>query len=537
MSTDSLKSDALPHSQVDDIFGSDQQLHTDSDTPMSQQHGTSPSPSSTLRYSSHRCSAVRSDGDSDTRTILDYTQPLIQLELLPQEHQEKDALINKLSDQLAGWEELQTQLQEKDQLNRQYTEALQAAESTIAYLTACNLDSQRGYGSNSNSCTVNSDAALCRRCIELQTVLQEKEKLNNNLLELLNMTEKFITTYDCSEKNPETNDLYLKLETALLQLKPSSARKSPQDCFGTTVDLMEELQQHSLCQQEELCEENRHNAELPEKQRTGAAVHHCYNNTTTEHNGKRLGDIAAELPKDIESKGKHLQIEEFDDVSLNQKMTEVLKKCLNAAESAVASLAAHCKNVSSLASDKLSQPNPDLQMNLDKLQRALQERRQLIEPTHSPKSYSNQSAALRESKVHQELHNNLCHLYKVFSDNYRTISELQVSLQEGKCRREESVEQRIMPEAKGLPPSVQVQLETLHKALREKKKACKSLEEKLATALTSENSQKSKKTKLCFFSTLNIYTVLEQFEFVRMCDCAKACMCKGKTLLSSSEAG
>ncbi|KAI4817082.1 hypothetical protein KUCAC02_009368 [Chaenocephalus aceratus] len=42
-----------------------------------------------------------------------------------------------------------------------------------------------------------------------------------------------------------------------------------------------------------------------------------------------------------------------------------------------------------------------------------------------------------------------------------------------------------LPDATSLPPSVQVQLETLHKALREKKKACKSLEEKLATALTS----------------------------------------------------
>ncbi len=45
-----------------------------------------------------------------------------------------------------GMDELQAELQEKDKLNREYLEALQAAESTIAYLTACSLDSECGIG-------------------------------------------------------------------------------------------------------------------------------------------------------------------------------------------------------------------------------------------------------------------------------------------------------------------------------------------------------------------------------------------------------
>lgn len=511
VSSGHLKTDALPHPHLDDVYGSDQQLHADSDAPLSPEHSTSPS--STLRYAHRSCSPIGSDEGSEARTTLDHTQAdsalFTQLELLHQECQEKEALINKLSEQLADWEELHTQLQEKDQINRQYMEALQAAESTIAYLTACSLDSQGGFGSHTNLCTgpdfVGSDAALYSRCIELQKGLQDKEELNNRLIELLNMPEKVITSPDCQEKNPETSDLCLEIKTALQQVNASSNRQSPRSGFGTTEDSMQELQQHADSLQEALWEQNRLNAELQEKLRAAdAAAQRSYNSNSAVQNGKCLRQIAAESLNEKESKEQQLERGGSDNVHLNQEMTEVLMKCLSAAESAVASLAAHCTNISSLTSGRSSQSSPDLQMNLDKLQRALQERKELEEPTQPPtKSSGNQSSASCGTKgqLHQELHNNLCHLYKVFSDNYRRVSELQASLQEEKCRREESKDHRTVPDAKGLPPSVQVQLETLHKALREKKKACKSLEEKLATALTNtpspENARKGKITLFC----------------------------------------
>ncbi|XP_051268953.1 CDK5 regulatory subunit-associated protein 2 isoform X4 [Dicentrarchus labrax] len=490
--SDHLKTHALQHNHLDDVYGSDQQLHIDSDSPMSPQHSTSPS--STLRYAHRSGSPVGSEKASEAITTLDHTQDdsvlFTQLELLHQECQEKETLIHKLSEQLADWEELHAQIQEKERLNRQYVEALQAAESTIAYLTACSLDSQGGFGSHTSSCTgpgsLGSDAVLYSRCTELQKALQEKEELNSQLIELLNMVEKSITSPDSQERNPETSDLCLKIETALTQVNASSSR--PRGVFGSTEDSMQELQQHADSLQEALSEQNRLNAELQEKLRAAdAAAQHGYNGNS------------AESLKERESNEHQWGVGSSDNVSLNQEMTKVLLNCLSAAESAVASLAAHCTNTSSLASGRSSQISPDLQINLDKLQRALQERKELGEPTQSTAiSSGNQSAATSGTKgqLHQELHNNLCCLYKVFSDHCQRISELQASLQEDRGRREESKDHRTVQDAKGLPPSVQVQLETLHKALREKKKACKSLEEKLATALTNTSSPETARKAL-----------------------------------------
>ncbi|XP_031173709.1 CDK5 regulatory subunit-associated protein 2 isoform X2 [Sander lucioperca] len=499
VSSDHLKTDALQHLHLDGVYVSDQQLHADSDPLMSPQHSTSPS--STLRYAHRTGSPVGSDKGSEAGTTLDHTEGdsalFTQLELLHQECEEKETLLKKLSEQLADYDELHAQLQEKDHLNRQYVEALQAAESTIAYLTACSLDSQGGFGSHTSPCTgsgsVGSDSALYSRCMELQKALQEKEELNNQLIELLNMAEKAITSTAGQEKIPEISDLCLKIEMALQQVNTSSNSQSPRSVFGGTEDSMQELQRHTDSLQEALWQQNRLNAELQEKLRAAdAAVQHGYNN---DQNGKCSRQIAAESLKEKESKEHQWGMGSSDIVSLNPEMTKVLMNCLSAAESAVASLAAHCTNTSSLVSGRSSQTSPDLQMNLDKLQRALQERKELAEPTQlTTKSSSNQSAASPGTKgqLHQELHNNLCRLYKVFNDHYQRISELQAFLQEERGRREESEVHRTVQDAKGLPPSVQVQLETLHKALREKKKACKSLEEKLATALTSpETAQRA----------------------------------------------
>ncbi|XP_069571754.1 CDK5 regulatory subunit-associated protein 2 [Brachyistius frenatus] len=192
---------------------------------------------------------------------------------------------------------------------------------------------------------------------------------------------------------------------------------------------------------------------------------------------------AAESLKENESKEDPGANRDSDNAGLNQDMIKVLMNCFSAAESAIASIAAHCTNSGSLTFSRSPQMNPDLQLNLDKLQKALKEREQLEEPTQpSTKSSSYQSTTSTGTKG-QELHQHLCLLYRVLSDYSQRVSKIQVSLQEEKGHRGERVQ-----DANGLPPNVQVQLETLHKALREKKKACKSLEEKLATALTQTPS-------------------------------------------------
>uniref|UniRef100_UPI0037E92329 CDK5 regulatory subunit-associated protein 2 isoform X4 n=1 Tax=Semicossyphus pulcher TaxID=241346 RepID=UPI0037E92329 len=477
-SSEHLEPNALQHLYMDDVCGSDQHLNADSEPALSPKHST-PSPP-TLG------SQVGTDNGSEAGTTMDHARAnsalLTQLELLHQECQEKEALIHKLSEQLAEWEELDAQLQEKESLNRQYVEALQAAESTIAYLTACSLDSQGRYGTHPGSHTgsgfVGSDAAFQSRCMELQTALQEKEELNNELIELLEMAEKAIASSDSQGKSPENSDLCSRIETALQQVTDSSSRQSPRVVFGSTDDSTQELQRHVDSLQEALWEQNKRNAELQEK--------------------LRAADQSAGSAQDKESKKHQVEVGIFDNVRLNQEMTKVLMNCLSAAESAVASLTAHCSNTSSLASSRSSQTGSDLQMNLEKLQRALHERKELGEPTQpTSKPNSNQSSASPGTKgEHQELHNNLRLIYKVFSDQHQRISELQASLQEERGSREPSEAHRTMQDAKGLPPNVQLQLETLHKALREKKKACKSLEERLATALTSPPSPESARRAL-----------------------------------------
>ncbi|XP_063746348.1 CDK5 regulatory subunit-associated protein 2 isoform X3 [Eleginops maclovinus] len=473
VSSDQPKSDSLEHLQLDGVNAFDQQLHAESDAPISPQQSISPS--STLGYKHHTGSPVGSDKGSETGATLDHSKAdtalFSQLELLNQECQEKETLINKLSEQLTDWEELRAQIQEKDRLNRQYVEALQAAESTISYLTACSLDSQGGFGLHNSPAS--SDSTLYSRCIELQKALQEKEELNKQLIELLNMAEKAISSTDGQEQIPDISDLCLKIETALQQGNTSSNRPSLRGVTGGTKESMQELQQQTDSLQKALWQQNRLNAELQEKLRAAeAAAQHRYNN---DQDGKCPRQTATEPLQEQRTRGS--------DVSLDQEMTRVLMNCLSAAEAAVASLAAHCTNSSSLSSGRSSQTSPELQINLDKLQRALRERKELGEPNQLCVNQSSASPG-KKGQLHPELHSNLCHLYEVFCDHCRRISELQASIKAERSRKEDSDVHRMLSDANSLPPSVQVQLETLHKALREKKKACKSLEEKLATALT-----------------------------------------------------
>ncbi|KAM6902078.1 CDK5 regulatory subunit-associated protein 2 [Xenentodon cancila] len=473
-----LQTDASQHLNLDEVYGSDQL--TDSNSPTTPQDSTSPS--CTLTFIPHSCSPSGFDKGSEGRKAVDPTQTnsdlLTQLELLHQECQEKEVLINKLGEQLADWEELHIQLQEKERLIHQYTEALQAAQSTIAYLTACTMDSQGGFGVHTDSGFVGSDAALHSKCIELQKALQEKEELTNQFIKLLNMVEEVISSSCNQEKNPGIGDLSLKIKGALQELNASSKREGPKGFFGDSGESLHELQRQADSLQAALFEQNRLNAELQEQLWVA--------NTSAQRGG--LNDTTSLTSESLreETKESHSPVGGSDN-SLNQKMFKVLQNCFSATESVVYSLAAHCANSASLGSVKSSHINLDLERNLEKLERALQEKKQLDEPAQPTKSSGNLPTTATKIEG-QKLHQDLRHLYKVFNDCFQRITDLQASLQEVRGHRGESEAHKTVQDAKGLPPSVQVQLETLHKALREKKKACKNLEDKLATALTKTSS-------------------------------------------------
>uniref|UniRef100_A0A1A8RHM4 CDK5 regulatory subunit associated protein 2 n=1 Tax=Nothobranchius rachovii TaxID=451742 RepID=A0A1A8RHM4_9TELE len=452
------QADAPSHLHLIHVCGSDQDLHTDSDAPLEHRA----SPSSTLRNTHTSCSSAGSDRISETRKSEDQTPKdltlFTQLELLHQQCQEKETLISQMTKQLADFEELHARLQEKEMLNSQYTAALQAAQSTIAYLTACSLDNQSGFGSHS----VVPDGDLNDRCTVLQKALQEKEELNNQLIELLTMAEKAVASSHDHDKNPETGDLCLKIESALNQVNANTESSRP---HGDAEECLQELQRHADSLQEALLEQSRLNAELQEQlraanaaaQRSRGGVGALLNDTTSRQ-------IKDESKERLDTKGG------VDNAGLNQEAFRVLLNCFSAAECAVASLAAHCSNITSDESVRRSE------LQMDNLQRALQERAQLLEAAQpSTKAGGGLSAASEQLKLHRDL----CLLHKLFRDSSQRISDLQTA------HRTDGKVHKTTQDAKGLPPDVKLQLETLHKALREKKKACKSLEEKLATALTN----------------------------------------------------
>lgn len=447
---DHLKADAVSHQRNED--DPDQPAPTDPDVP--------PPPDPSGPSSSQR----ELDG-SEARSVPGHTQVdsdlFNQLELLHQECQEKEALINTLQRRLADWEEISAQLQEKEQMNRQYVEALRAAESTIAYLTACNLDSQGGLGSHAtlNVATENmvSDASLYSRCVE--EGLNEKEEQKRHLAELLNLAQRVVASQDTRVQHPEASDLCSRIVAVLQAGSTSSSRQSPRGGPESSADSIQELQRHTDTLQRALWEQSRANAELQE----------------------RLTATQDELLKKGDWKERHVDGDALDRLQSHQETTKVLMKCMSAAESAVCSLAAHCAAVDDATSRGSPEADANVQSNLDRLYRALQEKSDLCgrsAPGGSPSGEAQQQA----------LHRSLCSLYEAFTGNWRRIGQLQDLLKEERCRKRESKELRAVSDAKGLPPDVQAQLETLHKALREKKKACKSLEERLASALTNTST-------------------------------------------------
>ncbi|XP_061703679.1 CDK5 regulatory subunit-associated protein 2 isoform X1 [Syngnathoides biaculeatus] len=401
--------------------------HTDSDqkssvdSTVSSQPRAGPSPSRSSAPDSS-CPATRTPADTQAHDAL-----FAQLELLHQECQEKEALIKK---QLADWEELHAQLQDKEHLNRQYVAALRAAESTISYLTACSLDSQTGSGPQEGSASMGCNSTQ----LDLHKVLQEKEALNKQLIQLLNLAEKHMSSKDSQETWAEFADLRLKIEA----VNASSKEQGSSDVFGGLEGL-------------------EHSDSLEGTARQSDSI-----------------ETASESLTEKESKDQR-DTRESSNIS-NQEMTKVLAKRLSLIESVISSLAAACTNTSTFTS-------PELEEHLDKLQRTVENSQELDHLTQAT-----QSSIHSEKLLNSELHHHLRLLCKVLADRSQRICELQASLQEERSRREESETRATLSNGKGLAPNVQAQLETLHKALREKKKACENLEEKLATAQSAPST-------------------------------------------------
>ncbi|XP_043999901.1 CDK5 regulatory subunit-associated protein 2 isoform X2 [Gambusia affinis] len=482
VTSDPIQTDAQQHSAVEDVSGSDQQVHYNSDSALQ----TSASPSSTIRHSHTSGSPAESDGGSDARAPVDHSYSesdlLSQLELLHQECQEKEVQINKMREELS---DLVAQLEEKKRQNAQQTVALQAAQSTIAYLTACSLDNQSNFGPHPISGSMGPDVDLHTRCMELQKALEEKEELNNQLIELLSMAEKAVASQS-QDRELETDGLSSWVEGALHEAHTHSHRDCPNQASGQTENSVLELQQHADSLQKALLEQSKLNAELQEQLRTA--------NEAAQRDGFHLNGPTwrqrgepTELLEDNESRDDQGAKRGCHNPDLNQEMFSVVLKCFSATEAAVSSIASHCKNTASPTSDK-SELYADLQRDFDNLQRALQERSKLTESGEQGwRSSSDLSSASSETKG-LKLHQDLCHLHEVLSEYSQRINDLQAFAQQERGHRREGEVRAVEHDDKGLPPDVKLQLETLHKALREKKKAYKNLEEKLATALTSTSS-------------------------------------------------
>ncbi|XP_072310730.1 CDK5 regulatory subunit-associated protein 2 [Eucyclogobius newberryi] len=378
------------------------------------------------------------DNDKQTtRSALPDALLATQLERLQQQCQDKEALIWELNEKLADLNELQVQLQEKECLNVQITEALQAAESTIAYLTACSLDTQGALGSNLSG----SNATLQNKCTELEHALNEKEEHICELTELLNEADKAL---NLSKIHSPNYDGRLDIK-ASFHKNANSKKHHPDDLSGSSCEPPPNAQ----------LDRNRNTAAPAEESQTTDAV----------VRGGQHEDSSGRTPS-----GQFEAV--CSQMSDSQKrITVVLMNCINTTESTVAALTAHCTNTS-----RSTVTATELQTCLDKLKRAFSDKENLGDAALF--SVETNDAECPGSPQPKEKHadgphHNLQVLYEAFGSLQQKLFELQAS-------QKSSDVQRASQNTKALPPNVQNQIETLHKELREKRKAYKSLEEKLA---------------------------------------------------------
>ncbi|XP_053334053.1 CDK5 regulatory subunit-associated protein 2 isoform X6 [Clarias gariepinus] len=454
-----------------------------------------------------------------SKTVSDFPQSelLSQLELLNQECQEKESLISQLQFQMRNWEGLQAELQEKERINGQYLEALHAAESTIAYLTACNLDSESGLGQTG----LGSDPSLQQQCTELEKDVQEKDQINAQLLECLNMVEAAIASlisadmpvsHFSGQNDPQA--LCDRLEGLLSQIKVLQEQKNTST--GTLKELhfpdgssVPDLQRQAETLQESLLEQCRLNAELQEKLRTAEET---ITKLSAQHTGATKGQelICSHKCASPQQETVH----EYEEGQ--HRLAACLAECIAAAEQAVGSLADYGSRSDQVPHTPEISTNTDLEQNFDRLQRALLERDKFGHPgsadmshstivgplQHQPVQHVLQSSGAAQQKTstpisqgqqkkgqeniseswdpdhsgspNLNLHKNLTLLVQIFKHYAQKVRELEEALK---------VEQgRGLKGGDGQNPEDVAQLRSLQRALKEKQKMCQKLEEKLATA-------------------------------------------------------
>lgn len=456
------------------------------------------------------------EGRKKSKNVSDLHQSalLAQLELLNQECQEKTELISQLQVQMKNLEKLQAELQEKERLNGQYLEALHAAESTIAYLTACNLDSESGLGQPG----AGSDLSLQLQCNELQRAVQEKDQVNIQLLECLNTVEAAIASLT-SANQPETlsgqkhpQALCERFDLLLSQIKTLQEQKNAS--IGTSKELIcsdgvsvSDLQRQAETPQLSLLQQYRLNAELQEKLRTAEETigKLCAQHNTTI--GQKL--IYSHKCTSPQKEMMH----EYDEGQ--QRLAASLPECISAVEQAVGSVANYGLRSEQLLHGAEILTNTELEQNLDRLQKALLEKDRfwntastdlshstIVGPFHQPVQHtlpisdaaqqktstpiSQEQLKQAQQKIletwdpdqlgspHLNLHKNLTLLVQIFKRHAQKIWKL-----------EEALKVMPVPELKAdgvLNPEDVVQLESLQKALKEKQKMCQKLEKKLASA-------------------------------------------------------
>ncbi|KAF4076987.1 hypothetical protein AMELA_G00202890 [Ameiurus melas] len=483
------------------------------------------------RRNTHPGTIQNHDARPSSTSAPDFPQSelLSQLELLNQECQEKEKLISQLQFQMQNWEGLQAELQEKERLNGQYLEALHAAKSTIAYLTACNLDSESGLGQPG----LGSDSSLQRQCTELQRVVQEKDQLNSQLLECLNTAEAALASlasadqpgsFFSAQNDPQA--LCERLEGLLSQIKALQEQKNASAATPKAAlycpdgGSASDLQGQAETLQGPLLQQCRLNAELQEKFRTAEET---ITKLRAQHNSTTKGQELNCSHKCTSPREE--TVHEYEEGQ--HRLAACLSECILAAEQAVESLSDYGSNSDQLLHGTEILTNTELEQNLDRLLKALLERDRLGHPgsadishstivgplQHKPVQHTLQIAGAAQQKTstpisqgqhkenisdtwdpdrsgspHLNLHKNLTSLVQIFKRHAQKVRELEEALK---------VEQgQGLKGGGGLNPEGVAQLESLQKALKEKQKTCQKLEEKLASAqsiIALQNSPKRDK--------------------------------------------
>ncbi|KAF7696828.1 hypothetical protein HF521_005246 [Silurus meridionalis] len=456
------------------------------------------------------------DARQNSRNMSEIPQSelLSQLELLNQECQEKEELISQLQFQMQNWEGLQAELQEKKRLNAQYLEALHAAKSTIAYLTACNLDSESGLGQSGLA----SNSSLQQQCTEPQRVVQEKDQFNVQLLEFLNTAEVAIASLT-SFNQPESfssrqNDpqaLCERLEGLLSQMKAlqkqgKSSASTPKELHLPDGNSVSELQRQAETLQESLLQQCRLNPELQEKFRTTEeTITKMFAQRNSPTNDQELI---------CNHKATSPQEETIHEHEKNQhRLVACLLEYILAAEQTAGSLADYGSRSDQLLHGSDSLPNTELEQNLNRLQKAVLERDRVWPPGSTDMSHSTIVDPLQHKPVlqisgaaqqktstpipqgqqkqgqqniletwdpdqsgspHPNLYKSLTLLVQIVKQHAQKVWELAEALKVKKVQGFKA--------AGELNPESVAQLESLQKALKEKQKMCQKLEEKLASA-------------------------------------------------------